>query len=63
MNHNGYLIYKQPDAVCSFGIINLINILYFKKMIPGSKGTLLRFAPLKGLITYEQRISIFEGSL
>jgi hypothetical protein len=63
MDHNGYLVYEQPDAVCSFFIINLINILYFKKMIPGSKGALLSLAPLKSLIANERWVSIRERSL
>src|SRR4030042_4876129 len=41
MDHYSNLIFKKPETVCSPLIINLINILHFKKMITRAKRALL----------------------
>ncbi len=53
MYHNGNLADEQPNIICCVVIIDLINILYFEKMISRTKRTLLSLAPLVCLVTDE----------
>ena len=63
MNEKGDLTFEEMVGFSFFQVIHFINHLDFKKVIPGTEGSQLVFAPFNGSFTQDRRIGALHGPL
>jgi hypothetical protein len=62
VDHYGHFIPEKSKGVCTIFVIDLVDILHFKKMVARTERTLLRPSPLISLAAYLIGIGAVDAS-